>query len=377
MSAATSKTEILRTLGLQERVLSGEPIHGQFNGQHLRTCADYSIVFDLPQLYQKPSLDMLHGVLTLLDLPPSTFDTPSTSDNLSVHPDGITAYLTKIISNPLSWLSSDDDREAIWDVASQRLSQRSGRTAMANMTRHFTIPITQTEDVTIKIYEPALTEDNLGLKTWSSSYVLAKKLHLLGSYVPLAQKMPVLELGAGTGLVGLAAAVVWQVPVVLTDLPAIIANLARNVEDNAEIVTTADAAAVAGTLDWLQPEFLIPYGSNDAIVTSSWKHSPAFALLSATYPQPKVNTILAADPIYSSDHPRMLVNVVAKWLSDCQHARLVLAYPIREAYLPQIADLKQRLRDIGLIILVEGTEMSRDDWAKEVEVRWSVWKRSG
>jgi len=90
----------------------------------------------------------------------------------------------------------------------------------------------------------------------------------------------------------------------------------------------------------------------------------------------KVQTILAADPIYSPDHPPMLVNAVTTWLAHGNDARLVLAYPIREAYLPQIADLRQRLVEAGLSVVLEGVEMSRDDWAAEVEVHWSVWKRS-
>lgn len=87
-------------------------------------------------------------------------------------------------------------------------------------------------------------------------------------------------------------------------------------------------------------------------------------------------TILAADPIYSPDHPPLLVKAVTSWLAPGKDARLVLAYPLREAYLPQIGDLRQRLKEAGLSVVMEGMEMSRDDWAAEVEVRWSIWERS-
>lgn len=336
-------------------------------------------MFDLPQLYQKPSLDVMHAVLTLLDLPPSTFDdVPSISDtnSPSIHPEGITSYLTKIISSPLSWLTSDDERETIWDIASQRLTQRSGRTAMANMTRHFTIPTSQyqKDDATIGIHEPALTEDNLGLKTWSSSYVLAKNLHILTPHIPLSKELPVLELGAGTGLVGMAAAITWQVPVVLTDLAAIVPNLARNVAGSASIVSERGGGAIAGILDWTQPEIFSPY--TESHTSDTHLTTECFTSFTTTHPHPNVQTILAADPIYSPDHPPLLVNAVTSWLAPGKDARLVLAYPIREAYLPQIADLRQRLKKAGLSVVMEGVETSRDDWAAEVEVRWSIWERS-
>lgn len=247
---------------------------------------------------------------------------------------------------------------------------------MANMTRHFTIPTSQDQnyDATIEIYEPALTEDNLGLKTWSSSYVLAKKLHILSRHIPLSRELPVLELGAGTGLVGLASALVWQVPVVLTDLAEIVPNLARNVAGNEDIVSHRGSGAIAGTLDWTQPEIFSPFTETHTADTDLT--TECFTSFITTQPHQKVQTILAADPIYSPDHPPLLVNAVTSWLAPGKDARLVLAYPIREAYLPQIADLRQRLKEAGLSVVTEGVEMTRDDWAAEVEVRWSIWERS-
>ena len=66
----------------------------------------------------------------------------------------------------------------------------------------------------LTIREPPLTGDSLGLKTWGSSYVLAQHLPHIGSTSlfrlfdeSLGQPPPpVLELGSGTGLLGLAAA---------------------------------------------------------------------------------------------------------------------------------------------------------------------------
>jgi len=347
-------------------------------------------VLDLPQVYQRPSFNILMAVLELLDLPPSSFSATD-PDTVIIHPEGVTAYLTKLVASPLSWLTSDTERDSIWETSSHRLAQRSGRTGMSSLTRSFTIPPLSTSptasSIEITLHEPALTEDNLGLKTWSSSYVLARLLPILTSIpLPLPSASPVLELGAGTGLVGLAAAAVWNANVVLTDLPAIVPNLARNVAANAEVLHSHGGHAEAGVLDWTDAESLAPVPSPTPIPTST---SPTTTTTTtATTPNAiaslrasaKTTTILAADPIYSPSHPRLLVSAVSRWLEDrgdaAASARLVLAYPVREAYLPQTADLRERLSEVGgkgLRVLEEGEEVGRDDWDEDVRVRWSVW----
>lgn len=338
-------------------------------------------MLDLPQLYQRPSFDILMAVLELLDLPPSSFHATD-PETVLIQPDGVTAYLTKIVASPLSWLSSDAERDSVLETSSHRLAQRSGRTGMSSLTRSFTIPINATSptasSLEITLHEPALTEDNLGLKTWSSSYVLARLLPTFTTIaLPRSSQSPVLELGAGTGLVGLAAAAVWKTSVLLTDLPAIAPNLARNVAANSEVLRTHGGNATAAVLDWTDSETLAPVPSTATNFASTASSPNAIAALRSSG---KTHTILAADPIYSSSHPRLLVGAVSRWLEDrgdaAASARLILAYPVREAYLPQIADLRERLAEVGsrgLRVLEEGEEVGRDDWDEDVRVVWSVW----
>lgn len=85
-------------------------------------------MLDLPQIYQKPSGTDLIKALALLALQPRTFGTSADAvKGPAVQPAGVTRYLTSIISSSLSWLDTEELREAVWDAAAARLSERSGR----------------------------------------------------------------------------------------------------------------------------------------------------------------------------------------------------------------------------------------------------------
>jgi hypothetical protein len=144
---------------------------------------------------------------------------------------------------------------------------------MPEMTRTWTIPASsKLPEIKFDIREPPLTGDNLGLKTWGTSYVIAKKLENFGIHnldhlfaksdasTPgncrrsILHSTKVLELGAGTGLVGIAAAAIWDADVYLTDLQDIAENLHFNVEKNAATVSKFGGHISSGVLDWREPD---------------------------------------------------------------------------------------------------------------------------
>lgn len=292
---------------------------------------------------------------------------------------GIPSYLTRIISSPLGWICSDEEKEQLWEAASQRLSERSGRTAMGAIDRIFRVPLTapgtresngKTDDfMSIKLREPTLTGDNLGLKTWASSFLLAKRLVLLKDTVlpKLGSAERILELGSGTGLVGLAAAAVFQRQVVLTDMPEIVLNLEHNINCNADLLSEADASARSGILDWTQPSTLALHPASD--------HDQAY------HPSRSFTLILAADIIYSAMHPALFVSAIEAQLSRHADARVVIELPLRYAYAAERADLVEKMEALGLRRMEEGEEVGYDDWSAgrdeeeldEVECWWSVW----
>jgi predicted nicotinamide N-methyase len=284
------------------------------------------------------------------------------------------------------WIEDDLEKEQIWEAASQRLSERSGRTAMGAITRSFAIPLLpilpsdksvqvpgsgndtprdceSNNVVQLTLFEPPMTSDNLGLKTWASSYLLAKQLCSLRQHIPdLVADASILELGAGTGLVGMAAALVFERHTILTDLPEIVPNLEQNARSNSEVISSCGGTASAAVLDWTRP---------DGLMLDSFDGSPnSFPL------------IVVADPIYSSDHPRMLVDAIKCHLSADKGARLVIELPLREAYADERQDLRDRLTGIGLRIIEQGEEIGYDDWSagqgedlSEVRCWWSIWGR--
>lgn len=112
-----------------------EPLHGQSRPtphcyDHVADQQPTNTVLDLPQIYQKPSGTDLIKALALLTLQPRSFALNATDmpKGPAVQPAGVTQYLTSIISSSLAWLDTEELREAVWDAAAARLSERSGRT---------------------------------------------------------------------------------------------------------------------------------------------------------------------------------------------------------------------------------------------------------
>jgi predicted nicotinamide N-methyase len=329
----------------------------------------FSIVFDLPQIYTKPSAKELIHALSLLSIQPQSWDHKDNGPKLAVErqqitPEGVPKYLTSIVSNELRWIKDEAEREEIWDQASLRLAERSGRTGMPAMSRNFTIP-TQTGHVEMSLHEPSLTEDHLGFKTWASSYMLAKRL--CGMDLPKPKEGPqrILELGSGTGLVGMAAAAVLKADVLLTDLPEIEGNLARNVAQNLDMIESEGGSATTAVLDWTNPKLVV---RSSSVGTDDLAFLEPFPI------------ILAADAIYSAEHPAMLVNAITLWLEHSPKARLILELPLREGYEKEREDLRQRLFSLGLEVLEQGEEVGYDDWCgvgselQEVPCWWSIWR---
>ncbi|KAK0508956.1 hypothetical protein JMJ35_008327 [Cladonia borealis] len=343
-------------------------------------------VLDLPQLHRKPPVSSLLSTLSHLALSPSSWDLNSNADSSSnqsrsIDPNDIASYLTSIISSPLNWIDDEAAKENIWETASKRLSERSGRSAMPSLSRTFKIPLPLpdstigTEDngreLHIKIYEPSLTGDNLGHKTWIASYLLAKRLALLlPSHFPSIEIseprhrqhdsggsgdecLKILELGAGTGLVGLAASGLFTADIYLTDLPYILPNLQYNIEQNASLVKSTGSTITAGVLDWSK-------------------------ITAVQGEEEKYDVILAADSLYAPEHSAWVVRTVGKYLRKGDESRIFVELPLRPGSLYP-SDFRRGMDAAGFELLEEGEAIGYDDWENssregiEVTCWYSVW----
>lgn len=208
-------------------------------------------------------------------------------------------FLTSIIADDLSWIE-EDKTDPIKKEASLRLSENCGRSAQPDRIRKITIEglsrFLPTGDK-ISLMEPSLTSDNLGLKTWGSSLILASRLVKKKEYL----RGEPLELGSGTGLVGIVSNLVGY-PTILTDLKEITPNLQHNLDLNS-IESTAQE------LDWRD-------------------HSTF-----RVHHKRKFSTILISDPIYSSQHPYWLISTIDEFFDTSdKDSRILLEIPLRPKF---------------------------------------------
>ena len=262
---------------------------------------------EFPILRKKPSYSKLLETLKDLKLPPTSWNGASKNDS-TINTKTISQYLLSIISSDLAWLDKDSEesefvsnqRDELWELASRRLAERCGRSgeflhlpafvsgltnffaAMPEMIRTWTVPAsTSLPELKFDIREPPLTGDNLGLKTWGTAFAIVKKLEELGRkyfnhLLNLEKNNPafanttsggtntrVLELGAGTGLVGIAAGAIWGTKVILTDLPEIRENLLFNIQRNTESIEWMGGEILGDVLDWKDPNSMKGYASTE------------------------------------------------------------------------------------------------------------------
>ncbi|KAI0839081.1 S-adenosylmethionine-dependent methyltransferase-like protein [Hypoxylon sp. FL0890] len=331
-------------------------------------------IADLPQVWQKPTAKELLASLQRLKVDPPIWSHSTsrkivleTYQNAAHFRREVAAYLSSIIKSNLGWIQDEDEKEALWDEASRRLAERCGRAGMGEITRRWPLETQASSPFELIIREPPITGDCLGLKTWGSSYLLAQSLgkvaeESLAHLLPLghqSQSLDVLELGSGTGLLGMAAAAIWQANVVLTDLPNIMPNLTHNIERNQPTIETLGGRVDSGTLIW---------GSDDGNA-ERFNRKNQFKI------------VLAADPLYDDDHPELLSSVIHAQLMKDKDARAIIMVPQRDLTTKKlVAKFVVAMEASGLMVLERHTLVGQDDWDEDeessgIECWWAVFGR--
>lgn len=264
-------------------------------------------------------------------------------------------------------------------------------TARPTTTRTLNIPDVsdpRAAPLPIHLHEPSLTADHLGHKTWVAGYLLAKRIPLLKPDVPALQpgatdgdRPLALELGSGTGLVGLTLA--HRAPHVelhVTDLPEIIPNLAANVNRNfpqdLEHSPSPQLALVkVFALDW-----------NTCLAKSARSSAPRPCCVLSQTPVPRArpanyDLIVAADVLYGPEHPVLVARVVSRFLKRAAHARFVAQGPMRDREGGSLKSaLEMQLVECGLQLVKQGEEIGWEEMGREdgrVVCWWGIWEWRG
>lgn len=245
-------------------------------------------------------------------------------------------YYTCLLKHYQESLEQPSLSEEIVKQLSLRISEKCGRSAQPAMSRQFTF---EKLNRPIEIYEPSLTADNLGWKTWGSSYVLSQKLVENMEKTKAADKLRVLELGSGTGLAGISWLSRWielnganNIEMFLTDLPEIIFNLQRNVEAN-----ELNGCATVSVLDWTDSTHFETHHTSE-----------------------KFDIIIISDPIYSPGHPKLVVDMLGKFLSIS--GTCYLEIPLRDKYAEERKILWKLLEENGLDLTNQTLDKGMEDW---------------
>nr|CDI52284.1 hypothetical protein BN887_03211 [Melanopsichium pennsylvanicum 4] len=163
----------------------------------------------------------------------------------------VARWLTRLISEFTLLCSNDEaiaaEAEQVSEKCAELLALSAGRMAAgASVQDH----VFQLEDgaLTVNLRDGPLVHDSLGTHTWGAAPILSQLL--LPLYASDGRDLKVLELGAGTGLVGLSIAN-WsrlhrtedRTRVVCTDYhPTVLENLAHNIAINGWISPVPDQA---------------------------------------------------------------------------------------------------------------------------------------
>ncbi|KAE8215924.1 hypothetical protein CF327_g848 [Tilletia walkeri] len=262
-------------------------------------------------------------------------------------------WLTGLVASDLDWINSDNQeiqeveqrRQEAVSRAAELLAVCAGKSASGQSRVRYSFS-TLSGILSVCSQEATLTDDALGGRTWGAAPLLLQ--HLLNdeatrrslsldshSLERRGRPLRILEIGAGTGLIGLGLAVAMgqrlsegqdciedsvNLLLVLTDHhPTVLSNLVTNVALNG--IKTGDSVHVR-RLDWQAI-----YDAEAGEKTSSTYSSKAQTLpsesessMDSTWLEPlpleegSVDILIAADCVYDTLHPTWIRAVAEKYL---------------------------------------------------------------
>ncbi|TBU43830.1 hypothetical protein BD309DRAFT_920950 [Dichomitus squalens] len=304
-----------------------------------------------------------------------------------------------LLSDPLedSAVSGDsynveDKVDTLIHSATALIAVCAGSAALRTLTRQYAFYAPSLEaDVDISLTDLSISVDadsaTVGTQTWGSACLMAEmlveepgKFGLTDEVLSRAEGVRVLELGAGTGLVSLAAAKYLSMrgvkaTVVASDYhPAVLSNLAHNIAANfpPPSPASADVSLCAHALDW--SKFSLPGTAH---------HHTAEPPFDTPF-----DVILGADIIYELTHALWIRDTVAALLPPSRSApahapapRFHLIIPLRpthtseshmveEVFLPASIGSARPSSELALCVLEKETILCEVEDARRSEVEY-------
>ncbi|KAJ3327677.1 hypothetical protein HDU76_011344 [Blyttiomyces sp. JEL0837] len=202
-------------------------------------------------------------------------------------------------------------------------------------------------EVTMSIRELSFSSASFGWQTWGSAVVLARMI--ADGLIPV-QNQQILELGCGTGLVGLAAGKIGAEHVYMTDyMPEILENAKYNANENH--ITNVSVHS----LDWrdFQNESRGDHvngevkedGNTAPIATNKTSKQ----VLGEEAPD-KFDIIIAADVCYELEHAALVPNVGKYFMSTKPSARFYMVSALRDSFEREIVLMEESMIRAGFIL---------------------------
>ncbi|CAF9903578.1 MAG: hypothetical protein GOMPHAMPRED_000396 [Gomphillus americanus] len=237
----------------------------------------------------------------------------------------------------------------------------------------------QRETLSIRIKAPPLEAQGLHFDTWGGAFVLSNLLHKttlpMEAFRKNAFGVQVLELGSGTGLTGLSAAMIWSSSVLLTDFAELLQGIEKNIILNIDLLRANGGTSHCGSLDWRYPSQMTLHSFREG--TPELKQTDVLPIdRSPSKAENKIGIILATDTVYGEEQPEILTNAITTWLRHDINSRVVICYPMRVAYIEYIREFWDKMTEKGLEPTEEGRRTLSDDdgFDDEKLYEWSIWK---
>ncbi|KAI7825911.1 hypothetical protein BX661DRAFT_184385 [Kickxella alabastrina] len=284
--------------------------------------------------------------------------------------------------------TENDEWEEIMDQAGLLLSELSGKNTSGPVQRRVSLWLSKGEKLPggIHIHEPSMMQADVGGQTWGSAILLARRI--MRRQINIESYKNCIELGSGTGLLGLAVGKVLQAfgaTVAMTDyLPVLLHAIEKSARSNGLL---KDGTVVPMHLDWFEmvADIITNKGAG-AFTRETTVSVPVAHYMSVderqlagcpewhgrdsidfTQSKSRFDLIIAADVLYEIEQCRAIPLLVDHFLSNAPSGpagsmpRFIVTTPLRSMRRAEITEFEGEMAKIPSLHLVSADDVSRAD----------------